>query len=161
MKRRDLEKALLILETTPFVYERVVLGGDPALRQKIADLLWEAVAIEEHVWSARIRLLTGEASSVLPRLDREGALRIAASKSGARAAVASFLRLRRQNARFIRGISASTVGRTLPLEGGGTFSVGDLPGAMAEEDQRSLRELARRIVAPATRECCEPVLATV
>jgi len=161
MKRRDLEKALLILETTPFVYERVVLGGDPALRRKIEDLLWEAVAIEEHVWSARIRLLSGDSPAILPPLDREGARRIACGKTGARAAVAAFLRLRRQNSRFIRSISPATVGRSAPLEGGGIFSVEDLPGAMAEEDQWSLRELARRIVSPAARACREPVLAAV
>ena len=156
MKRRELENALLILETTPFVYEKVVLGGDGALRRKIADLLWEAVAIEEHVWSARVRLLQGEAAAVLPRLDRGIARRIAAGKTGAREAVAAFLKLRRENARVLRGIRSADAKLGGTVEGGGWFSLEDLPAAMAHEDQIFLRELARRITVPAAAETRDP-----
>lgn len=149
MKRRELENALLVLETTPFVYEKVVLGGDAALRRRIADLLWEAVAIEEHVWSARVRLIRGERGSVLPRLDRGIARRIAAGKSGARDAVAAFLRLRRANARVLRSLRSADAKLAGPIEGGGWFSLRDLPDAMAREDQNFLKELARRISTPA------------
>jgi hypothetical protein len=161
MKRRELENALLILETTPFVFEKVVLGGDGALRRKIAGLLWEAVAVEEHVWSARVRLLRGTGPAVLPRLERAIARRIAAGKSGAREAVAAFLRLRRENARVLRSLRSADAKLGGPVEGGGWFSLTDLPAAMAREDQEFLRELARRITAPAApeRETREPVLA--
>ncbi|HKB71198.1 MAG TPA: hypothetical protein VKH46_10180 [Thermoanaerobaculia bacterium] len=156
MKRRELENALLILETTPFVYEKVVLGGDGALRRKIAGLLWEAVAIEEHVWTARVRLLRGDAPAVLPRLDRGIARRIASGKSGARDAVAAFLRLRRENARVLRCLRSADARLGGPVEAGGWFSLTDLPAAMAQEDQASLRELARCISAPAAAESREP-----
>jgi hypothetical protein len=161
MKRRELENALLILETTPFVYEKVVLGGDGALRRKIADLLWEAVAVEEHVWTARVRLLRGESPAVLPRLDRSIARRIAGGKSGAREAVAAFLRLRRENARVLRSIRSADAKLGGPVEGGGWFSLSDLPAAMAHEDQVFLREFARRITAPGPFEVPEaaPLLA--
>lgn len=149
MKRRELENALLVLETTPFVYEKVVLGGDAALRRRIADLLWEAVAIEEHVWTARVRLIRGERTAVLPRLDRAIARRIASGKAGAREAVAAFLRLRRANARVMRSIRSADAKVGGPVEGGGWFSLRDLPDAMASEDQNFLRELARRISVPA------------
>ncbi|HET7453099.1 MAG TPA: hypothetical protein VFL12_10180 [Thermoanaerobaculia bacterium] len=149
MKRRELENALLVLETTPFVYEKVVLGGDGALRRRIADLLWEAVAVEEHVWTARVRLIRGERTAILPRLDRAIARRIAAGKTDARDAVAVFLRLRRVNARVLRSIRSADAKMGAPVEGGGWFSLRDLPDAMASEDQNFLRELARRISAPA------------
>ncbi|HET9794189.1 MAG TPA: hypothetical protein VFS34_06985 [Thermoanaerobaculia bacterium] len=156
MKRRELENALLVLETTPFVFEKVVLGGDGPLRRKIADLLWEAVAVEEHVWTARVRLLRGESPAVLPRLDRTIARRIAAGKSGAREAVAAFLRLRRDNARVLRSLRSADGKLGGPVEGGGWFSLPDLPAAMAQEDQVFLRELARRITAPASCEASDP-----
>ena len=159
MKRRDLEKALLILETTPFVFEKVVLASDAALRQQIAGLIWEAAAIEEHVWSARVRLLRERSEALLPRLDRALARRIAAGKSGARDAVTAFLRRRRENARVLRGLTALDEKSVHPIEGGGSFSLADLPGAMAEQDQCTLRELARRISCPGNRECAEPVRA--
>ncbi len=147
MKRRELENALLILETTPFVFEKVVLGGDGSLRRKIADLLWEAVAVEEHVWTARVRLLRGESPAVLPRLDRAIARRIAAGKASAREAVAAFLRLRRENARVLRSLRSADAKLGGPIEGGGWFSLADLPAKMACEDRNFLRELARRITA--------------
>lgn len=152
MKRRELENALLVLETTPFVYEKVVLGGDGSLRRKIADLLWEAVAVEEHVWTARVRLLRGESPAVLPRLDRAIARRIAEGKAGARDAVAAFLRLRRENARVLRSLRSADARLGGPIEGGGWFSLADLPGKMACEDQNFLRELARRITVPLSSE---------
>ena len=145
MKRRELEKALLVLETTPFVLQKVVVNADAALRREIQGLIWEAAAIEEHVWSARIRLLRGERGAVLPRLDRALARRIAAGKTGARDAVAAFLRRRRENARALRTPAAGDERLAHPVEGGGTFSFADLPAAMAEQDQCTLRELARRI----------------
>jgi len=162
MKRRDLEKALMVLETTPFVLEKVVLASDAALRRQIAGLVWEAAAIEEHVWSARVRLLRGGAEAVLPRLDRTLARRIASEKTGARDAVAAFLRRRRENARVLRGLTSADATTAYPIEGGGSFSLTDLPAAMAEQDQCTLRELARRIAPPATRDVHErtPVLAT-
>ena len=161
MKRRELEKALLVLETTPFVLEKVVLASDAALRHQIAGLIWEAAAIEEHVWSARVRLLRAGTEAVLPRLDRALARRIAADKTGARDAVAAFLRRRRQNARVLRALSSADAATAYPIEGGGSFSLVDLPAAMAEQDQCTLRELARRIAPPAPRELSDcAVLAT-
>jgi len=156
MKRRDLEKALLVLETTPFVYEKVVLSADATLRRRIVDLLWEAVAIEENVWALRIRLLRGEDPMPLPQLDREAVRRTAAGKSGAREAVATFLRLRRDNAKVLRGLKPGDENRKQRIEGGRWFSLADLPGVMAEQDQCALRELARRIVTPSGHDCREP-----
>lgn len=145
MKRRELENALLVLETTPFVLQKVVVNADAALRRQIEGLIWEAAAIEEHVWSARIRLLRGERGAVLPKLDRGLARRIASGKTGARDAVAAFLRRRRENARALRTSTPADERLEHPVEGGGTFAFADLPGAMAEQDQCTLRELARRI----------------
>ena len=161
MKRRELEKALLVLETTPFVLEKVVLASDTALRRQIAGLIWEAAAIEEHVWSARVRLLRAGSEAVLPRLDRALARRIAADKCGARDAVAAFLRRRRENARVLRALTSADAATAYPIEGGGSFSLTDLPAAMAEQDQCTLRELARRIAPSAAREISDcTVLAT-
>lgn len=163
MKRRDLEKALLFLETTPFVYENIVLSADPTLRKRIAESLWEAVAIEEHVWGARIRLFRGDDPALLPRLDRDAARRIAAGQTGARNAVAEFLRLRRENARVLRLLTSADERRKREIEGGGGFSLADLPGAMAENDQCVLGEIARRIVGSPGRASKEtsPELASV
>jgi len=87
--------------------------------------------------------------------------RIAAGKAGAREAVAAFLRLHRENARVLRSLRSADARLGGPVEGGGWFSLADLPAKMACEDQNFLRELARRITAPASGENSErtPLLA--
>jgi hypothetical protein len=151
MKRRELESALLTLETTPLILHQIAFRGGPGgglLSPNACVRLDRTVrmmaAIEEAVWAERIRRLLTEDAPVLPGLDGRGAEeQIAATGSPDwRSSLERFVLARgRNNARF-RTVSRSEWDRTGTVPRAGRIALRDVPRLMAVEDRRHLAALA-------------------
>lgn len=141
MTRRELESALLTLETTPVLLERLIVGGasgsrPSAARPRIEPLLEAIATREDRLWGRWIDLLISGASPLLPELD-------AGAPPGAPPwpVLESFRRFRQareKNLQLLRQTPGPIWDRAGILEKGGVLHLRELPSAMAEGDRRDL-----------------------
>jgi hypothetical protein len=150
MKRRELEKALLTLETTPALLEQLLSGiacgaSSRAARRQMARHLEGLAFREREFWGRWIELLLSESTPLLPEPDTS----IPSAGEDAPEAFARFRENRERNLRLLRQAPSASWNCAGILERGGILYLRELPAAMAEGDRRDLEELLRVIVRPA------------
>ncbi len=144
MTRRELESALLTLETTPVLLERLIGGISAAARAGAAsphfEPTLEAIAVrEDRLWGRWIELLMSERSPLLPDLDpREPR---AAAPGRPLESFDLFREARGKNLLLLRKAPGHLWDRAGVLETGGLFHLRDLPAAMADGDRKDLDEI--------------------
>lgn len=146
MKRRELEQALLTLETTPVLLERLTEAppgaGRPDLRSpRILRVFRDMALREEALWGRWIRHLLADPTPLLPELEwhaAEDAPELELTDAAAR-----FHEARDRNLRLLREAPGAAWNRAGILEKGGILYLREIPAAMAEGDRRELAMIAR------------------
>ncbi len=143
MKRRELEKALLVLETTPLLLKRAEgLSTARAARSRgdgvsARDRIWALALLEQDLWNRSIRLLLSEDS---PRLfevcEPEIFLRAARMPGDHREALRAFGVFRGQNVRLLRQVTGREWERRGSFETGRPLFLRDVPASMVKTDER-------------------------
>ena len=165
MKRRELEKALLILETTPLLFAGLD-GISPrrATQLRIEDVslrdrIWSLALLEKDVWNLRIRRLLSEDSPELPAADDQEILSRAARLDGDhREALRAFGIFRGQNVRLLRQVSGKTWDRAGWIQPGGPIVLREVPSVMARLDNRNQAKLLSREVRAEDRLASRPAV---
>jgi hypothetical protein len=158
MKRRELEKALLVLETTPLLLARVE-GISPVLARQtrvegvsLRDRMWALALIEKDVWNLRIRRLLTESSPRLGEIQEpELFLRASRIEGEHREALRVFGVFRGQNVRLLRQVSGSDWERAGTLPPDRRIVLRDVPSAMAKMDERHQSRLLQALPSAETR----------
>jgi hypothetical protein len=167
MKRRELEKALLVLETTPLLLTRID-GISPVLARQmrvegvsLRDRMWALALLEKDFWNRSIRRLLSEDS---PRLEQIGEpelfFRAAGVEGDHREALRVFGVFRGQNVRLLRQLSGDDWDRAGSFAPDRPILLRELPPSMAKMDKRhQLRLLQAFPAAEADRSSGPRVLA--
>jgi len=152
MKRRELEKALLVLETTPLLLKRVeALSTAQASRGRgdgvsTRDRIWALALLEKELWNRSIRLLLSEDS---PRLlevcEPEIFLRAARMPGDHREALRAFGVFRGQNVRLLRQVSGREWDRRGSFESERPLFLRDVPASMVKSDERHQSKLLQAV----------------
>ncbi len=158
MKRRELEKALLVLETTPLLLARVEeISPNQAMQLRLGglslrDRIWSLALMEKDVWNLRIRRLLAEDEPRLePAEDAEFFARAARIEGDHREGLRAFGVFRGQNVRLLRQVSGRTWDRAGRIDPDGRIALRDVPSAMARMDERSQSKLRSLPLAAETR----------
>jgi hypothetical protein len=140
MKRRELEDALLTLETTPLLLASLFrdVGPGDSRASEVAACIRGMTAFENGHWADRIRRMRDEEQPFL-----RAASPAAAPGGGADVASAleAFGRARAANVRRLRALTPRQWDRSAVLEMDGVFRLRDLPGAMARADRECLAQM--------------------
>src|SRR5258706_14349238 len=155
MKRRDLEKPLLILETTSPLLRRLTRGAgavQPSTAEALRTELWLMAILEQEVWTERIERLLCEPYPFLRRVNREQfllrAARAARNPNAERDPLTVFEDARSANLQRLRNVESKDWNRSGFLEPAGGFLLCDVPRILAEQDQKNLQEISRLLGAP-------------
>jgi len=142
-KRRELEEALLTLETTPLLLQKLAASRTAGNLRPLVLELSRMAGRESELWGRFIeQVVRPGATPALPFEDPAGAdLFVAVNR---------FAAARRRNLRRLRRVPGAAWSQTARLQDGRTLSVSELPAAMAEADRKSLAEISR-LAAPAPR----------
>lgn len=150
MKRRDLEKALLVLETTPLLLRELLGRRHLLLRSAPGGLpgrrLWWMAHLEREVWGWWIEeILAGGATApelVLDMPDDFGdPPRGADGNDGWGDPLTAFERARWRNIGHLGSIPKKEWSRRITLPGTGPIRLTNLPTLMAATDRRQLAEM--------------------
>ena len=155
MKRRDLEKPLMILETTSPLLRRMARGAGalPAgAAEALRAQLWLMAILEQEVWTGRIERLLTEPYPYLRRVNLDQVLlqaaRAARNPKAERDPLVVFEAAREANLRLLRNVESKNWNRSGFLEPAGAFYLRDIPRILAEQDQKNLQEVSRLFANP-------------
>ena len=163
MKRRELEKALLVLETTPLLLKRIEgLSTADANRVRadgvsIRDRMWALALLEKDLWNRNLRLLLSEDEPRLAEAREPDVLARAARTDGDhREALRAFGVFRGQNVRLLRQVGGRQWDRAGFCGPDRPIFLRDVPGAMARSDERHQAKLLQAVPAPGSRRESRP-----
>ncbi|MGH9440908.1 MAG: hypothetical protein ACRD16_01400 [Thermoanaerobaculia bacterium] len=167
MKRRELEKALLVLETTPLLLRRID-AVPPALTARVRvegvsvrDRAWALAVLEKDLWNRSIRLILSEDMPRLTEVSEHEVLERASRMDGDhREALRVFGVFRGQNVRLLRQAAGRQWDRQGFFDPERPMYLREVPASMARSDERQQTRLLR--VFPAEdlpRDAEAPVLA--
>lgn len=143
MKRRELEKALLVLETTPLLLARIE-GISPVLAKQLRtdgvslrDRVWAMALAEKDQWNLCIRRLLTEDSPRLVKIEEpELFLHASRIEGDHREALRVFGIFRGQNVRLLRQLSGDDWERAGFFAPDRQIALCDIPASMARMDER-------------------------
>jgi len=152
MKRRELEKALLVLETTPLLLKPIEeLSIAQAARGRgegvaSRDRIWALAILERDLWNRSIRLLLSEDSPRLAEVcEPEIFLRAARMSGDHREAFRAFGVFRAENVRLLRQVSGREWDRRGIFETGRSLFLRDVPASMVKTDERHQSRLLQAV----------------
>jgi hypothetical protein len=149
MKRRDLEKPLLILETTSPLLRRLTRGAGTSQPSAMAlrTHVWLMAILEQKVWTGRIERLLAETYPNLRRVNVNQVLlqaeRAARNPKSERDPLTVFEDARKANLQLLRSVEPKNWNRSGFLEPAGALFLRDVPRILAEQDQKNLQEISR------------------
>jgi hypothetical protein len=143
-KRRELEEALLTLETTPLLLQKLAASRTSDDARPLALELSRMAGRESELWGRFIEQIVRPGTTPIVPLEDAGA--------DLAAAVNRFAAARRRNLRRLRRVPGAAWSQTARLEDGRTLSVSELPAAMADADRKSLAEITRLGTLPRRRD---------
>lgn len=158
MKRRELEKALLVLETTPLLLKRIEeISPAQACRARaedvsVRDRIWALAVLEKGLWNRSIRLLLSEDSPRLSEVrEPEIFLRAARMDGDHREALRVFGVFRGQNVRLLRQVTGREWDRPGFFELNRPMFLRDVPASMVKTDERHQSKLLQAVAGPEPR----------
>jgi len=143
MKRRELEKALLVLETTPLLLTRID-GISPILAKQmrvegisLRDRMWALAILEKDLWNRIIQRLLSEESPRLERIEEPHLfLRASFTEGDHREALRVFGIFRGQNVRLLRQASGVDWDREGTIAPDCPIRLHEVPASMVKMDKR-------------------------